>query len=135
MGLSMYLYKELYISEFQGKTSLLEPIKDLVGAKDETGNFEHVIVYVPAIYWRGIESIHKWFVDNVQDGCDNCATYHVETDQLRELLEMVRERLKEKPDSMSNAQMSEMERTGRELEREIKFAEEAKCDFSYRASW
>lgn len=131
----MYLYKELYISEFQGKKSLIEPIKDLVGAKDETGNFKHLIVYVPSIYWRGIDSIHKWFVDNVQDGCDNCATYHVETDQLRQLLEIVRERLKEKPDKMSNAEMSEMERTRRELEREIKFAEENGCTFAYRSSW
>lgn len=135
MGLSMYLYKELYISDFQGKTSLLEPIKNLIGAKDETGNFKHVIVYVPAIYWRGIHSIHKWFVDNVQNGCDNCATYHVETDQLKELLEMVRERLKDKPDKMSHAQMSEMERTRRELEREIRVAEEEGCSFTYRASW
>lgn len=135
MGLSMYLYKEIYISEFQGKTSLIEPIKDLVGAKDESGNFEHVIVYVPAIYWRGIDSIHKWFVDTVQEGCDNCATYHVETDQLKELLEIVREKLKGKPDKMSDAQMGEMERTRKELEREIKFAEEEKCTFAYRASW
>ena len=37
-------------------------------------------------YWRKANAIHKWFVDNVQDGVDNCAEYYVSDEQLRELL-------------------------------------------------
>ena len=31
-----------------------------------------VSVSVNAAYWRKANAIHKWFVDNVQDGEDNC---------------------------------------------------------------
>ena len=33
-------------------------------------------------YWRKANAIHKWFVDNVQDGVDNCAEYVVYKSQL-----------------------------------------------------
>lgn len=38
-----------------------------------------------AIYWRKANAIHKWFVDNVQYGNDDCGTYGVEVEQLKEL--------------------------------------------------
>ena len=37
-------------------------------------------------YWRKANAIHKWFVDNVQDGEDNCGYYKVAPEQLEELL-------------------------------------------------
>ena len=39
--------------------------------------------------WRKANQIHKRFVDNVQDGVDNCATYPVAYEQLQELLSLV----------------------------------------------
>jgi hypothetical protein len=39
------------------------------------------------MYWRKANHIHNWFVDNVQDGIDNCATYYVSPDQLKVLLD------------------------------------------------
>ena len=39
------------------------------------------------MYWRKANHIHNWFVENVQDGIDNCATYHVSPDQLKALLD------------------------------------------------
>lgn len=39
--------------------------------------------------WRKANQIHKWFVDHVQDGKDDCGTYEVEVEQLQELLETV----------------------------------------------
>jgi hypothetical protein len=36
--------------------------------------------------WRKANHIHAWFVDNVQNGQDNCGTYRVEWEQLQELL-------------------------------------------------
>ena len=38
--------------------------------------------------WRKANQIHKWFVDNVQDGSDDCKTYHVSYEQLRSLLDL-----------------------------------------------
>jgi len=37
------------------------------------------------MYWRKANHIHGWFVDNVQDGDDDCREYHVGLEQLREL--------------------------------------------------
>lgn len=36
--------------------------------------------------WRKANHIHQWFVQNVQDGEDDCRTYWVPEDKLRELL-------------------------------------------------
>lgn len=37
-------------------------------------------------YWRKANAIHKWFVDNVQNGVDDCGIYSVSKNQLEELL-------------------------------------------------
>lgn len=37
-------------------------------------------------YWRKANQIHKWFVENVQGGTDDCNMYKVEKGQLEELL-------------------------------------------------
>lgn len=37
-------------------------------------------------YWRKANAIHGWFVENVQDGQDNCNDYDVTREQLVELL-------------------------------------------------
>lgn len=36
-------------------------------------------------YWRKANHIHEWFVENVQDGIDDCGIYPVTKDQLHEL--------------------------------------------------
>lgn len=36
-------------------------------------------------YWRKANAVHSWFVRNVQEGIDNCKTYWVSREQLREL--------------------------------------------------
>lgn len=50
------------------------------------------------MYWRKANAIHKWFVDNVQDGNDDCGVYEVELSQLQELrhlcIEVLHERTK-----------------------------------------
>ena len=38
------------------------------------------------MYWRKANHIHGWFVDNVQNGVDDCKSYRVSWDKLRELL-------------------------------------------------
>lgn len=37
-------------------------------------------------YWRKANAIHKWFVDNVQNGVDDCSLYEVSKDDLLQLL-------------------------------------------------
>lgn len=39
-------------------------------------------------YWRKANQIHGWFVQNVQDGEDDCKLYHLEREKLQELVEL-----------------------------------------------
>ena len=46
-------------------------------------------------YWRKANAIHKWFVDNVQNGVDDCGEYKVTKEQLIELRDTCNDVLKE----------------------------------------
>lgn len=39
-------------------------------------------------YWRKANQIHNWFVENVQDGEDDCGYYEVSAEQLKDLLDI-----------------------------------------------
>ena len=38
-------------------------------------------------YWRKANAIHRWLVENIQNGVDNCEYYEVTKEKLEELLE------------------------------------------------
>ena len=90
MGLDMYLTAKRYIYDFgdDGK-ALREKLQDLKvnGMNVKELSYE-------AGYWRKANAIHKWFVDNVQRGTDNCGVYFVTAEQLEKLLELVNEVLR-----------------------------------------
>jgi hypothetical protein len=58
-----------------------------------------VDVSINVAYWRKANQIHKWFVDNVQDGEDNCGEYYVSREKLKELLTTCRQALFKKDPS------------------------------------
>jgi hypothetical protein len=39
-------------------------------------------------YWRKANSVHGWFVKNVQNGVDDCGYYEVSKEQLETLLDL-----------------------------------------------
>jgi hypothetical protein len=45
------------------------------------------------MYWRKANQIHRWFVDNVQEGNDDCKEYYVDEDTLQELVNKCKEAL------------------------------------------
>lgn len=55
---------------------------------DNEHKYGHNRIYESVGYWRKANAIHKWFVDNVQDGKDDCDYYEVGKEQLEELLEI-----------------------------------------------
>jgi hypothetical protein len=90
MGLDMYLTAKEYVWEkdrdkFKGVTTFDLPLSEVTY---EVG------------YWRKANAIHKWFVDNVQSGVDDCGEYGVAIQQLCELLQMVNEVLKDPSKAM-----------------------------------
>lgn len=42
-------------------------------------------------YWRKANAIHSWFVENVQDGKDDCGEYYVTQEDFENLLKVVNE--------------------------------------------
>ncbi len=40
-------------------------------------------------YWRKVNCIHNWFVENVQGGNDNCDRHYVSDEKIKELVEEI----------------------------------------------
>ncbi len=94
MGLDMYLYKKNYI--WQGEWVKPEAKQEVIvkkgGEVDSTIKPERVKYVVEEVaYWRKANQIHKWFVDNVQGGEDNCGNYWVSREKLEELLDLCKQ--------------------------------------------
>jgi len=84
MGLDMYLTAKRYVSNYDESdravsTEIMQHFPEL--AEDQS--IQEVTVRVG--YWRKANAIHRWFVDNVQEGEDNCRDYYVNRYQLEEL--------------------------------------------------
>lgn len=87
MGLDMYLNANKYLSGFADEdTPLQKAIAELIGTPSMVKQIRSVTI--EAAYWRKENAIHKWFVDTVQDGEDNCASYYVSRNQLIELRDL-----------------------------------------------
>lgn len=98
MGLDMYLYKKTYVKKWEhieddkqfhvtvtrgGKPYPIDPER-VCNITEEVG------------YWRKFNALHNWFVQNCQDGEDNCALYYVPIDKLQELLTTLKHVMKNK---------------------------------------
>ena len=95
MGLDMYLKAQWYLSQFdETEKKIAESVNEIVGLDKMPGRKN--VIESEAIYWRKANAIHKWFVDNVQDGVDDCGNYHVGIEQLQELAETCRKVLNDK---------------------------------------
>jgi hypothetical protein len=89
MGLDMYLRGKRFLSEYDEQD---KPVSDELTAKFFTPEFDGSAlafrvqeVVAEVGYWRKANAIHKWFVDNVQDGEDDCGDYYVPEEKLTEL--------------------------------------------------
>lgn len=100
MGLDMYLMTEIYLSEYgldENGKELADRTREIFPEMYRSGNLNSVTVSFEAGYWRKVNAVHEWFVENVQDGVDDCGTYYVAREQLEELLSLC-ETILENPD-------------------------------------
>jgi hypothetical protein len=91
MGLDQYLYASNHLSggewREQEEQDAYAKIADALGADSfENKEYPSITVNVKVGYWRKANQIHNWFVNNVQEGEDNCTEYYVSREQLQELL-------------------------------------------------
>ena len=145
----MNLYAERYFWGF-GNTedaALASDIAQLIGI-DHAG-MPVKTIRLEAGYWRKANHIHKWFVDNVQDGEDNCQAADVGRDHLRELRDLCQQVLDDNSKASTLLPTTEGFFFGgkdydqwyfSDLVDTIKIIDQALAlpegwDFSYRSSW
>jgi hypothetical protein len=96
MGLDQYLYAKQYFSPsaWRGEKAKedFDAVVNAVGATTLVyQDLPSAQVEIKVGYWRKSNQIHQWFVDNVQGGEDDCREYHVEREQLRELINLCKQ--------------------------------------------
>ena len=91
MGLDMYLSRKNYVKNwnFMAPSELHEITVKRGGEVRGDIKPERISYIVEQVgYWRKANQIHNWFVENVQNGEDNCGEYYVSNEKLRELLNL-----------------------------------------------
>lgn len=141
MGLDMNLTGKYYINSSRRDKVKIEGI-DLHGFQ-----LQEIVIHLA--YWRKVNAIHKWFVDNVQDGEDECQESYVDRDDLELLIEVCKEVLANKTEAETilptqrgfffggtdydEWYFEDIENTIKQLEKVLKLPNN--WEIYYRASW
>lgn len=91
MGLDMYLSARKHLTNYSFDNG--EHEADMVNVLESIGLSMDVLseespsmdVEITVAYWRKANQIHRWFVDEVADGVDDCKPLYVRRDRLEEL--------------------------------------------------
>lgn len=100
----MYLSARKYVSDYnyeEGKNrEQVANILEAIGLDRDALSTEapSVRVEVNIAYWRKANAIHKWFVDNLAGGEDDCKPVYVNRKDLQSLLDTLEEALKARRD-------------------------------------
>ncbi len=97
MGLDSYLSASKYIGRWKydnntekGKAEIAkcDAVLAALGFDQAilTEGSPSLTVRINVAYWRKANAIHRWFVEKVQDGVDECQTAYVSREKLQELL-------------------------------------------------
>ena len=165
MGLDMYLHAKKYVEKINWEKldrdndigldspEVVNPLwNDIVNTaqmSDVATDIYGVHVEVTCAYWRKANQIHKWFVDNVQGGNDNCGEYYVSQNKLEELLALVNRALAERNPTLLSPQggfffgstdidewyWRDLENTKTKLERIFDLPQLSNLSFYYSSSW
>jgi len=152
MGLDMSLHKKTYVKNWN-HTKPEERYQITIKKGGKTTKIDtNKIIYIEeeVMDWRKSNQIHKWFVDNVQDGEDDCKDHAVSYEQLEELLDLIKKVLKNptKAKTLLPTQagfffgdeeygkyyFEDLKRTEEELTKTLKETDK-EVDFVYHSSW
>jgi len=92
MGLDMYLDKRTYVKQWDHIEEEKQYKVEVTRGGEPTNIDPKKVKYIieEAGYWRKANAIHKWFVDNCQDGVDDCRDAYVGFKELQTLLDLCR---------------------------------------------
>lgn len=154
MGLDMYLSAKKYMSKYFDPADVerIEKINDIFGVTGvEDGDYGAEEVKFRIAYWRKANQIHQWFVDNCQEGIDECQETWVSREQLQELIDICKQVLADnsKAEELLPTQsgfffggtdydewyLGDLKYTVERFEKILADPAFAKADFYYQSSW
>jgi hypothetical protein len=150
MGLDMYLSKKTYVKYWEHNGDNNYEVTVTKAGNPTKINPKKVSYIVEEVgYWRKANQIHNWFVENVQNGIDECQESYVSREQLQSLLDICRivKIDKDKAPQLLSTQSGFFfggteydEWYFNDIDNTIQIIEEALSDenaddFAYRASW
>lgn len=154
MGLDMYLSATKHVSGFSNDdTTQYDSLLSIMGLKrgDVSTDVPSASVGVTVAYWRKANAIHAWFVDNCQDGKDECQSSYVSREQLSDLASLC-EKVSKHPKKAEELLATrggfffgstdydkyffkEIRDTAKTLRKVLDNPKYEGCSFEYRASW
>jgi hypothetical protein len=97
MGLDMYLTKKTYVGAHYEHRKVTGDLFIKVEDRVLPIKFNRISEIIEQVgYWRKVNAIHKWFVDNVQKGVDDCGEYEVSYEKLLDLKALCKQALETK---------------------------------------
>ena len=144
MGLDMYLTAKRFF--WYNEKEIQKKLQDIMNVDD----YEVDYIELQVGYWRKANQIHKWFVDNIQNGVDDCGKHQVEKEKLIDLLNIVNQALEtNKPEKILPTQSGfffgsteydeyykkDLEDTKKMIEKYLEFKDNDKYDLYYQSSW
>lgn len=86
----MYLHKKTYVKNWNHMKPEAKTFVTVSGAHSANIKPERISEISEEMgYWRKANAIHAWFVENVQEGEDDCGDYCVDEEKMQELLDIV----------------------------------------------
>ena len=87
MGLDMYLTKKTYVKNWNHMSDDEKHNVSVEGKSAKEIKPERITHIEEEVgYWRKANQIHNWFVQNVQNGNDDCGSHYVSVELLEQLL-------------------------------------------------
>lgn len=144
MGLDMYLKGKVYL-DYNG------PERRDIARMLDIDDYEVQGVTVELGYWRKANHIHKWFVDNVQNGVDDCGDYYATKKDLESLLLVCEQVMEDRSKAASllptqqgfffggqeydDWYYDDVQSTVDIVKKALEFYDEKTVDLYYHASW
>lgn len=92
MGLDMYLYKKSYVKNWEhNPADQKHSVSVTLGGSPRKDIKPERICFIEeeVAYWRKFNALHKYFVDNLGGGHDDCQEIYVGINDLKDLLEVL----------------------------------------------
>lgn len=113
MGLDQYLIKKTYVHNWSFMSpNELHTITVKKGGKKRKDIKPERISYIIETFatWRKFNALHNWFVNNVQNGNDDCKEYYVSNEKLEILLSLLKEIIKFKPSKNQKLSVEDLDK-------------------------